>query len=178
MSGANIELYCASEQFLSIDDCMDFWRDVGFPFAPMETVTLEAWPWEGEQRQSPPALDVIEELIKGGKIVFLYGEAGGGEAGILMTKEGGETSRFTTEFWLRESMVSDLERFYDRAEQSLTRFEPHGLLLAGIGVETYIKEDCTIEATMAQSHVARWLYPPKKGLPTPPHKNPEKGAAL
>lgn len=160
MSGANIELYCASNQFLPIDDCMDFWRDVGFPFTPMEMVTLEAWPWEGEQRQSPPAPDAIEKLVKAGKIVFLYGKAG--ETGILITKEGGEPSRFTTEFWLKESMVFNLKQFYDRVEQSLSRFEPYGLLLAGIGVETYIKEDCTIETTMAQSHVARWLYPPAK----------------
>ena len=162
MNGANIELYCASDQFLPIDDCMDFWRDVGFPFTPMEMVTLEAWPWEGEQRQSPPVLDAIEKLVKEGKILFLYGKAEGGKAGILMTKESGEPSRFTTEFWLKESMVFNLERFYDRVEQSLSRFESYGLLLAGIGVETYIKENCTMETTMAQSRVDRWLYPPAK----------------
>ena len=160
MNGANIELYCVSNQFFPVDACMDFWRDIGFPFVSVRMVTLETWPWEGAQEQSPPALDAIEKLVKVGKIVFLYGKVGGEENGILMAKEGGETSRFTTEFWLRESMVFDLERFYDRVKQSLSHFEPYGLLLAGIGVEIYIKEDCTIETTMTQSHVARWLYPP------------------
>lgn len=173
MSGPNIELQCVSSKFLPADDCISFWREIGFPFTPTEMVTLEGWPWEGPRKLCPPALDMLEGFVKAGKIVFLYGKADGVNAGIEMemerTKEG--EPHFMTEFWANIGILpvmdyssadgrpKEVEQFYSRVEQALTRFGSRGMLAAGIGVETYFEYHQTIEETMARSHVDRWLLP-------------------
>ena len=174
MNGANIELHCASGKFLPVDTCMDFWRDIGFSFTPIKMVTLEAWPWEGAQEQCPPVLDGMEDLVKTGKIVFLYGGVDGINAGIEMERTDEPQPRFITEFWANVALLPEMdyspldgrprevERFYSRVEKALARFDPFGLLLAGIGVENYVCCRQTIEETMAHSHVDRWLFPKRR----------------